>query len=87
METQKLICNLITKLIRKWIILLQGHRKTNMRASAKTRQELHGKYSDAFSGIGCFKGTFSLQVKEGVTSYQALPMHMTYTFQKPLERL
>ena len=30
----------------------------------KTTQELHSKYSDVFTGIGCFEGTFSLQVKE-----------------------
>ena len=40
-------------------------KKANMAPSAKTTQELHSKYSDLFSGIGCFKGTLSLQLKEG----------------------
>ena len=45
----------------------------DMIASAKITKELHDTYSDAISGIGCFKGTFSLQVKEGTESYQAPP--------------
>ena len=43
--------------------------KAKMVASAKTTQEY---------GIGHFKGTHSLQVKEGVKSYQALPRHLAY---------
>ena len=39
--------------------------KAGMVASAKTSHELHDEYSDAFTGNRCFKGTFSLQVKEG----------------------
>ena len=45
-----------------------------MAASTKPPQEWHSKYSDVFSGIGCFKGTFFLQVKEGMKPYQAPPM-------------
>ena len=42
-----------------------------MEGSAKTTQELYDEYSDVFTEIGYFKGTFSLQFKEGTTSHQA----------------
>ena len=35
-----------------------------MVANSKT-WELHDEYSDVFTEVGCFKGTFSLLVKEG----------------------
>ena len=38
-------------------------KEADMMVSTKTTQELHGKYSDVFSEIWCFKGTFSSQVK------------------------
>ena len=31
----------------------------------------------------CFKGTFSLQVKEGAMPYQAPQIHVAYALQKP----
>ena len=36
-------------------------------ASAETTQEINNEYSDMFIGIGCFKGTFSLQIKDAAT--------------------
>ena len=51
-------------------------KKPNMGASTKTTQKLYHKYSDVFSYIWCFKGTFSFQVKEGMKPYQAMPMYM-----------
>ena len=42
--------------------------KADIAASAETRYELDNKYGDVFSGFGCFTGTFSLQVKEGIIS-------------------
>ena len=35
-----------------------------MVACAKIIEELNDTYGDGFSGIGCFKGTFLLQVKK-----------------------
>ena len=40
--------------------------EADMAASAKNTKELHIEIDDVFSGIHCFKGTFSLQVKEGI---------------------
>ena len=36
-----------------------------MKATAELTQSVHNKFKDIFTGIACFKGTFSLQVKEG----------------------
>ena len=38
-----------------------------------------------FNGIGCFKGTFSLQLKPDSKPYQAPPRHMAYALQKPFK--
>ena len=46
------------------------YKEANMAASVKATQELYNKYSDIFTGIGCFKGTFSLLVKEGAKQQQ-----------------
>ena len=57
-----------------------------MVASEKITQELYNEYSDAFTGIGCFKVTFLLQVKEGIKQYQAPPSHMAYALQELLRK-
>ena len=50
----------------------------------KTAWEL---YSDVFPGIGCFTGTFPLQVKENVKSNQALSRHIAYTLWQTFRKL
>ena len=42
--------------------------------------------SDVFTGIGCFKGTFSLQVIDNVKGYKVLPMYVTYALQEPFKK-
>ena len=42
-----------------------------MDSSAKIAMEMHNDYNDVLSGIGCFKGTFPFQIKEGTKLYQA----------------
>ena len=54
-----------------------------MVASATTKQELHNEYSDVFTGIGCFKATFSLQVKDRAKPYNAPHRHVTYALHEP----
>ena len=34
--------------------------------SVETTQEIHNEYINVFTEIGCFKGTFSLQVKDDI---------------------
>ena len=61
-------------------------KEADMAMSAKTMQELHYKYSDVFIGIGCFKDTFPLQVKEGVNPYQVPPRPLSYMLQVPFKK-
>ena len=42
--------------------------EADKRESNAMMQKIHNVYSDIFTGIGCFKGTFSLQLKQ-----QAIP--------------
>ena len=46
-------------------------------------QKIHDTFGDVFNGIGCFKGTFSLQLKPGSKPYQVPPRQVAYALQKP----
>ena len=48
-------------------------------------QILHTRFGDVFNGIGCFEGTFSLQLKPDSKQYQAPPRCMAYVLQKPFK--
>ena len=39
-------------------------------------------FDNVFNGIGCFKGTFSLQLKPDSKPHQAPPIHVAYVLQK-----
>ena len=54
----------------------------DMAASAKTTIKLHNESSKVFTGIGCFKGTFSLKVKEDTKPIQAPPRSVEYALQE-----
>ena len=43
------------------------------RKSIKLMCEIHNTYGDVFNGIGCFEGTFSLQLKPDSKPYQVPP--------------
>ena len=64
---------------------------SNKRKSVESTQQIHKDFDDIFNGIGCFEGTFSLQLKPDSKPYQALPRYVAYTlhklFQDELERL
>ena len=36
-------------------------------SDGKSNIKIHGEYSNLFTGIGCFKGTFFLQVKDVIS--------------------
>ena len=55
------------------------------RKSSKMTQEIHDRFGDVFNGIGCFEGTFSLQLKPDSKPYQAPPRHVAYALQKPFK--
>ena len=44
-------------------------------------QKIHNTFRDVFNGIGCFEGTFSLQLKPNSKLYQAPPGHVAYVLQ------
>ena len=48
-------------------------------------QKIHEMFGTVFNGIGCFKDTFSLQLKLDSKPYQAPPRHVAYVLQKPFK--
>ena len=60
--------------------------EADKRKSIKLMWEIHNTFGDVFNGIGCFKGTFSLQLKPNSKPYQAPPRSMAYALQKPFNR-
>ena len=45
-------------------------------------QRIHEKFGNMFNSIGCFEGTFSLQLKLDSKPYQVPPRHIAYALQK-----
>ena len=82
----KLICTLITKINKEIDCFVVGPEiEADRVASTKTTQMMHNDDSDVFKGIGCFKGMFSLQIKDDVKPYQALPKGVAYALQGPFK--
>ena len=49
-------------------------------------QKIHDAFGNVINGIGgCFKGTFSLQLKPDSKPYQAPTRHVAYVLQKPFK--
>ena len=65
--------------------LLGLEKNADKKASAECIWSMQCAFNDVFTEIGCFKGTFSLQVKEGARSYQAPLSHAVYMLQKPFK--
>ena len=55
------------------------------RKSSKMIQKIHDVFGNVFNGIGCFRGTFSLQLKPDSKPYQPPPRHVAYVLQKPFK--
>ena len=55
------------------------------RKSSAMTQKIHDTFGNVFNGIGCFKGTFSLQLKPDNKPYQVPPRHVAYVLQKPFK--
>ena len=60
--------------------------EADKRKSIQLMQKIHNTFGDVFNGIGCFRGTFSLQLKPDSKPYQVPPRHVAYALQKPLRR-
>ena len=48
-------------------------------------QKMHETFSNVFNSIGCFEGTFLLQLKPESKPYQVPPRHVAYALQKPFK--
>ena len=55
------------------------------RKSSVKMQKIHDTFGNVFNGIGCFEGTFSLQLKPDSKPYQVPPRHVVYMLQKPFK--
>ena len=60
--------------------------ESNKKRSAETTQQIHKDSEDVFNGIGCFDGTFSLQLKPGSKPYQVPPRYLACALQKPFKK-
>ena len=59
--------------------------EVDMKGSAVITKSMHSKFKDMLIGIGHFKGTFLLQVKDWAKPYQ-MPLWCTaYTLQHPFK--
>ena len=59
--------------------------EADKRQSDSMTQKIHTTYGNVSNGIGCFEGTFSLQLKPDSKPYQVPPRHMAYVLQKPFK--
>ena len=55
------------------------------RKSIEMTQIIQDKFGDVFNSIGCFEGTFSLQLKPDSRPYQDPPRCVAYALQKPFK--
>ena len=55
------------------------------RSSIAMTQSIHSRFGNIFNGIGCFKGTFSLQLKPDSKPYQIPPRHVADAIQEPFK--
>ena len=67
--------------------LPSSNKEAKRMVSTKTAKQLHSKFKDAFTGIGWFESTLSLQVKADSKSYQAPPWHVKYALKTPFKEL
>ena len=58
---------------------------SDKKMSDEITQLLQRDFEDVSNGIGCFDGTFSLQLKPDSKPYQVPPTGMAYMLQKPFK--
>ena len=87
--------NLLTIAPSQWLIPTQTNQQNiffQIQAVVHTKgqvfeltQQIHKEFNNVFNGIGCFEGTFSLQLKLDSRPYEATPRHVEYALQKPFK--
>ena len=60
-------------------------KKADMKASVLQKWSIHNKLKDVFMGTVCFKGTFSLMVKDEAKPYLVSQRHVAYTINNHLK--
>ena len=68
-----------------YFLLVPGQ-DNHRRVSAEIMQQLQRYFKDMFTGIGCFDGTLSLQIKPDSKLCQASPRHVAYVLLKPFTK-
>ena len=63
----------------------QKNPDADKRKSSAMTQKIHDTFANVFNGIGCFEGTFSLQLKPDSKPYQVPPRHMAYAQRKTVQ--
>ena len=58
---------------------------TGKSKSAELTQQIHKEFNNVLNGIGCFEGTFSLQLKLDSRPYQVPLRCVAYALQKPFK--
>ena len=66
-------------------LLQRPNHNHDKRVNTEITQQLQRDFKDVFTKIGCFDGTFSIQVKPDSKPYQALLRHVAYALQKPFK--
>ena len=56
-----------------------------IKEKAANDPKIQDRFGNVFNSIGCFKSTFSLQLKSDSKPYQAPPRHVAYALQKPFK--
>ena len=59
--------------------------EVDIRKSIELMQNIHNVFDNVFNGIGCFEGTFSLQLKPDCKPYQVPLRCVAYDLQKPFK--
>ena len=57
----------------------------NLSNNTDVDKSIHDTFSNIFNGIGCFKSTFSFQLKPDDKPYQVPPRHVAYALKKPFK--
>ena len=66
--------------------LLDPNQDNDKKASAEITQQVQRDFKDVYTGIGCFDGAFSLQVKLESKPYQAPLRCVAYVLKKAFQR-
>ena len=62
-----------------------ANEEVDKRKGIELMKEVHNAFGDIFNGIGCFKDTYSLQLKPDSKLYQVPPRNMAYALPKPFK--